>query len=718
MKSIIKVFWSDRFSLNGKIFNILGLAGVTTSLLMFIGSLVTGGTVNDLLLNAGLLFFSAIIVAIHVITKNYSLCSTMTIVGIFLVAFPLIYFSSDGYTGGMPSFFVFAIVFTIYLVKGKPLVVIVLLEFLTNIFLCFYSYYNPEIIAHHRSEYDLMIDIVSGFVLVSLILGITMYIQFKMYVRQQKQLERARAEAERANKAKNSFLANMSHEIRTPIGIILGTNEIIARNSGHTAQLKEQVERIKHAGELLDALLNNVLDYAKIEAGKSDLVIDTYRLSVLLTEIEQYGRTLAKKKDLEFSLFTDGNMNDYYRGDALAIKQILLNIINNAVKYTEKGAITLQVSQKEANVDNEVTLHFVISDTGIGINQENVDEIFDSFKRIDRNKGNYIEGVGLGLSIVKQLLTLMNADIEVVSILGQGSDFKVYIPQEVVLDVSVDQAEQIPKTFIAPSVNVLIVDDNFENLTLIASLLERTLINVDTAQNTNDCLRLIDEKAYDVLLLDYMMPDMNGIDLLKLIRQNQNFSAPVVAVTADAASETKDLLLKSGFDSYMTKPVSWQELEDNIVRFLPKEKYKLIDIPQNRNNDNEFNNVLSIKDRLAEYGIDCETAIFYAGHSSELFYKSVLIFVRYVGKEIDEAVNLLENRDFESLYYIIHSLKSKAKSIGANQLHMMASELEQLAKFGKVEELSARMHYLIFLWRNAQKGMIMIQEKLSSNSEK
>ncbi len=715
LKNQIKqAVWGKELTLNRKIFNILAMAGFAISLFMTCASFFSNSSVGEAVVNFTSALFSLGMLLLHVKTKNYHLCSVITISVIFLVAFPALFFSSDGYKGGMPSFFVFAVIFTIFLVRGKIMLVLVALQYIVFIAISFYAYYYPNSIIFYRNEFDLLLDIIFGFVSVSLVLGVTMFLQFRMYLIQQKQLEQARLDAERANRAKSAFLANMNHEIRTPIGIILGTNEIISRDA-HSKQIKEQVAKIKSAGELLDALINNVLDFVKIEAEKTVLNPQTYLLSGLLNEIEQYSRILCKKKELEFTLAVEHNVSDYLIGDALAIKQVLLNIINNAVKYTEKGSVTLHVKQIQAENNEELKLNFIISDTGIGIKQEEVDEIFDAFKRIDRNNGRYVEGVGLGLSIVKQLLTLMKGDIEVVSIFGKGSDFKIYIPQKIAPDAPKMQIEDTQSTFIAPAVKLLVVDDNNENLLLIKALLERTAMQIDTAQNAQQCYDFMSKKKYDVLLMDYMMPDMNGVELVSELNKKYKLNVPVIALTANADSNTKTYLLQNGFSHYLTKPVTWQLMEQAILQYIPKEKYKIVELSREDSRDERFEEIVKLSDKLEECGIDCDMAFHYSANNYELFYKSIIIYLSHVDDEIISAEKLLENREFESLYFVVHSLKSRAKNIGANKLYTTAAELEPLCNLKKQEELCARMPYLFYLWKKSKTGLLIIKESVKGD---
>ncbi len=706
----MKLFLSDDFILAGKIFNVLALAGCIISLVMAINSTITNSTTAEIAINLLSAVFSLFMLVLHIKTKNSNLCSIITIFLIFVVGFPALYFNSDGYTGGMPSFFIFAIIFTIFLIRGKMMVILVIIEYIVYIFICFYSFYYPNSIAEYRQGYDLLLDTVFGFVTVSLILGTTMYIQFRLYIRQQKMLEQARMEAERANRAKSAFIANMSHEIRTPIGIILGTNEIISRDV-HSAQIPDHVKKIRSAGELLDSLINNVFDFVKIEAEKTQLQPKVYNLATLLHELEQYATVLSRKKELNFSIFTDKNLSEYFVGDALAIKQILLNIINNAVKYTDKGAVSLRVNQQKSPNEGEVTICFIISDTGIGIKQEEVDEIFDAFKRIDRKEGRYIEGVGLGLSIVKQLLSLMKGDIEVVSIYGQGSDFKVYIPQKLAENAPKISSKGTVDTFVAPSVKVLIVDDNEDNLTVFKSLLARTAMQIDTAQNAAECLSLIKERRYDVVLMDYMMPDMDGVELIKLIKSTLEYDTPVIAVTANAETGTKEYLLQNGFNDYLAKPISWERLEGTILKYIDADRYKVISTDEH--NKSKYDSLFEgIRPRLKSFDIEVDMMLQYIAGRDELLLKLISIYLASAEDELIKAREQLEKGDLTSLEFTTHSLKSRAKSIGAKRLYVEAGEVERLCKLKTVTELTARAPFLFYLWENSIEGLRLIKDTI------
>ncbi len=718
VKRIVDIFLDTEVGIKGRIFNVLALAGLFISLSMTVLSLFTSGSAGEVFINGISAVFSGAMVVLHVMTKNYKLCSTITVLVVFVAFFTSIFFSNDAYKGGMPSFFVFAIVFTVYLTEGKTMFALVGIQYAVFISICFYAYHNPTSVLSYRGEYEMLLDIIVGFVAVSLILGSTMYIQFRLYARQQAQLELARAEAERANKAKSSFLANMSHEIRTPINIIVGMNELIARDS-HSEQIKGYVDKIRAAGDMLDALVSNVLDVAKIESGKIELVTRRYSLDAMLGEIEQYAKMLSRKKGLDFEFTAENIEINDLEGDALAIKQVLLNIINNAVKYTRKGRISLTVDQLEAE-QNTRLMCFRVTDTGIGIKKEDIEKIFDSFNRAQNNNTKHIEGVGLGLSIVKQLLTAMQGEINVESLPGEGSVFEVKLIQRVApnLDTATPQQSDTQKRFTAKGLRLLAVDDNADNLMIVKSLLESTGMVIDTAMTAEHCLQLVDSRRYDIIIMDYMMPDMDGVELLGVLRQNPDFNTPTVAVTANVVAGTREHLLQNGFCDYVTKPISWGGLEKTLAAHLPRDSYEFVEVSGEQSGDELSEKLISLENEIRQYGINISSALGLFDGSYTYYHQALKSYINNHPEELKRAKELLEEENYAGLFYVIHSLKSSAKYIGAEKLHVTAADIEQICSANSGEETQARMPYLFYLWQKSYEGGLLINKFFMSNNVK
>lgn len=391
--------------------------------------------------------------------------------------------------------------------------------------------------------------------------------------------ENAKAVAEAANHAKSEFLANMSHEIRTPINAIVGMNEMILREC-EDPTIHEYAQNVDSAGETLLSIVNSILDFSKIESGKLELVLEDYELETMLKDVFQMISVRAEKKDIHFSYSIDGTLPSRVIGDSVRVSQILLNILNNAVKYTKEGSIVVQVT-RESVEDEKVLMKFVCSDTGIGIREEDMGKLFQSFQRLELSKNKSIEGTGLGLVITKRLVDLMGGEISVESTYGKGTSFTVLLSQTVKDATSIDEKKasmdgkeiRINKnstSFIAPKASVLVVDDIKMNISVIKGLLKRSQIQIDSAMSGAECIEKMKEKHYDVVLLDHMMPDMDGIETLQNIKAQglDKENVIFVALTANAISGAREYYLRNGFADYLSKPVKSDLLEEKMMEYL------------------------------------------------------------------------------------------------------------------------------------------------------
>lgn len=404
------------------------------------------------------------------------------------------------------------------------------------------------------------------------------------------ELKEARKHADMANRAKSSFLTKMSHEIRTPLNTVLGMDEMILRES-KSEKILEYAAHIKNSGKILLRLINDILDLSKLESGKTRLIEDTYCLADVLHDIINMVSLKRKEKGLALELNIAENIPTKLYGDELRVKQIITNVINNAVKYTDKGKISLRLSWKLVSED-QIELSVQIEDTGKGIRKEDMAKLFAPYERLDEEQNRLIEGSGLGLSITKDLLELMDGRMEVESEYGKGSIFTLHFMQKV-LDWTpiglVTEEELLPCSndrkrkgnLIAPDVRVLVVDDTISNLVIIQRLLQRTKIRVDMAKSGKDGLRMIAKKQYQIIFLDHMMPEMDGIETLQEIKKledNPNSKVPVIALTANAVLGAKDSYLQSGFTDYLSKPVDALALEDMIIQYLPEGMYTIEEV--------------------------------------------------------------------------------------------------------------------------------------------
>ena len=400
-------------------------------------------------------------------------------------------------------------------------------------------------------------------------------------LREQKQI------ADDANQAKSHFLANMSHEIRTPINAILGMDEMVLRESNEK-EIREYAEDIMASGKTLLALINDILDFSKVEEGKMEIVPVQYEPAQMRNDLYNMIKERAAKKELKLEVDFDKAIPKLLNGDEIRIKQCALNLLTNAVKYTEKGRVSLSVRCRKKD-EKHVELDFTVADTGAGIKAEDMDNLFSPFTRLDEKKNRSIEGTGLGISITKRLLELMDSELNVESEYGRGSTFSFTIVQEVVnwtpmgdVDNKGDRSEGSKRSykelFHAPDAKILVVDDIKMNRTVITKLLNRTEMEIDTASSGPEAIKMAAEKSYDIIFVDHLMPGMDGVETLKYMKEAEGGDKPVyVALTANAVSGAREFYLDAGFFDYISKPVEGEKLEKLIMSYLPPEK--LLDTP-------------------------------------------------------------------------------------------------------------------------------------------
>ena len=399
--------------------------------------------------------------------------------------------------------------------------------------------------------------------------------------------------AKQVSQIKSNFLANMSHEIRTPVNAILGLNEMIGRETTEP-EIGNYSDNIRKAGKNLLNIINDILDFTKIESGRMDLVCDRYRLRGLLDSVDNQISELAKRKGLDFSIEVDPQLPDELNGDENRLSQVLINLLNNAVKYTSQGSVKLKVSFAHENplfiedTVRYVRISFAVSDTGIGIKPEDMARLFNKFERLEMQKNKGIEGTGLGLAISNNLVRMMNGNITVTSKYNEGSTFTATVVQEVVgfellgefrneTGEIMEEKKQYKPMFMAPEAKILVVDDSPVNIMVVKGLLKQTGVITDEALSGMACLEKCTDNVYDLILLDHMMPEMDGIETLHRLRDEKNVTCPVIALTANAISGMKEMYLNAGFDDYLTKPTKPEDLERTIKTYLPVEKLKRVE---------------------------------------------------------------------------------------------------------------------------------------------
>ena len=445
---------------------------------------------------------------------------------------------------------------------------------------------------------------VISLILIIFVVAVIFVVYFSQRAAENSRLREARQIAERSSAAKSEFLAAMSHEIRTPINAVMGMNEVVLRESRQAQdRLPEKSEEVRGvfddicgyagiidtAGKNLLSIINDILDISKIEAGRMEIREDHYKLSSVLNDVCHLIGIRAKARDLDFRMDVEDCLPDCLYGDAIRVRQIMLNILNNAVKYTERGSVTLSVyTDAEAVFETGETINLIISvkDTGIGIREEDLNRLFHKFERIGVSESEGVEGTGLGLTIVKNLLDMMGGSIRVESRYGIGSLFIVTIPQKIVdpaaigdfrerFERSAETVDVPQELFRAPSARILIVDDTRMNLTVAEGLLKRTDMQIDTASGGEEALQLTLAIPYDLILMDQRMPGMDGIEAMHLIRAQEggvNRQTPIICLTADAVSGAKKRYLAEGFTDYLSKPIDSLALRKKLIAYLPPEK--------------------------------------------------------------------------------------------------------------------------------------------------
>ena len=446
------------------------------------------------------------------------------------------------------------------------------------------GFVKGEIAAEGASDIISLVTNVFWIITVLFIIGSVYLIITSDKVRENDELFEAKRIAEEASRAKSDFLANMSHEIRTPINAILGMDELILREYDDQT-LRKYAMNIRNAGNTLMTIINDILDFSKIESGKMELVPVEYDVSLMIYDLVSMERPRAEKKGLTFLVNADEKIPRTLYGDNIRIKQCMMNIVTNAVKYTEHGSVILTVGCSQVD-DKNIKLRVSVKDTGIGIKPEDMERLFSPFERVDLERNRSVEGTGLGMSIVKRLLDMMGSRLEVTSEYGKGSEFSFEVLQEVrswrgMGDYeknyihAVESEELYHEQFVAPLARILIVDDIEMNLTVAAGLLKKTEIRTDTALGAKIALEMTKNNRYDMIFIDDRMPGMSGVEMLRELRMRKddpNCDTPCIVLTANAIAGAKDQYIKDGFENYLSKPIDGTELEKMLLRYLPREK--------------------------------------------------------------------------------------------------------------------------------------------------
>ncbi|MCR4792913.1 MAG: response regulator [Lachnospiraceae bacterium] len=507
-----------------------------------------------------------------------------------------------------------------------------------------------------------------------------------------RELEIEKAIAEEATQAKSSFLANMSHEIRTPINAVLGMNEMILRECADPDILAYS-ENIRSAGSALLGLVNNILDFSKIEAGRMEIDPAEYDLSSVINDLVNMIQIRADDKDLLLKLDFDSTMPKVLYGDEIRIKQIISNILTNAVKYTHEGSVRFSIGYEKIN-DENIRLKVSVKDTGIGIKPEDLSRLFEKFDRIEETRNRNIEGTGLGMNITQSLLELMGSSLDVESVYGEGSIFGFTLDQRVVrweelgdfktaYRKQLGQKKDYHEKFTAPGARVLVMDDNPMNLMVFKNLLKQTQLRIDTADDGDEGLMLSAVVKYDIIFFDHMMPGKDGIETLHALKAdtvNPNLNTPSICLTANAVSGAREQYLAEGFDDYLAKPIDYEKLENMLIRYLPSDKVVITKVSEEEVQIETADDLAEEFAELDSYPwIDVRAGIAASG-SPDAYIPLLRIFHDSMDTKAEELERFYTEKDFKNYTIKVHALKSSARIIGALDFAEEAQKLENAGK--------------------------------------
>ena len=557
----------------------------------------------------------------------------------------------------------------------------------------------------------LLLGIVSVGLIVLLVYNFLIMMMFN------RKLHEAAEEANQANDAKSYFLSTMSHDIRTPMNAILGLNEMVLRST-HDETIVGYSESIRTAGNTLLGLINDILDFSKIEAGRMDIICVDYNFVSLLNDLVNMVQKKAEDKNLAFNIDVDGEIPTVLHGDEIRIKQVITNILSNAVKYTREGSITFSAGFEKIPDDPEsVILKISVADTGIGIKPEDMDRLFKAFERIEEKRNRNIEGTGLGMTIAQSFLEMMGSKLQVKSVYGEGSVFSFDLKQKVIKWDPVGNYEEAFRTtlrerqeyrekFTAPHARVLVVDDTPVNLTVFTSLLSRTKIQIDTAESGDEAICKYKKQHYDVIFLDHMMPDKDGIETLaemRVLKGTPNDETKVICLTANAISGMREMFINAGFDDYITKPIDPDRLEIMLLQYLPKGKIA----PASGEDENDDYALPDFLFHLDE--IDVNSGLAHCGNG-KAYMTTLKMYLDTAPQNADEIENFWASKDIRNTTIKVHALKSTSRVIGALELGEYAARLEKAGDMGDTETLDRELSDLLSRYRKLAEDLKPLNE--------
>lgn len=617
---------------------------------------------------------------------------------IIVMIFPVMFCLSGGIESGATIWLALGVMYIFIMFTGKKFTFFMVLCLLTYLVTYIAAYNFPQLLVPMRSKSMVYFDSFFSIFAVGIIAGLFVKLNMKVFEKEHELAVAQKEELVKAGSARNVLFANMSHEIRTPINTIIGLNEMIIREnpSGST---REYARDIQIAGKLLLSQVNDILDLSQMEMNRMKIVPVEYNTENMFGELVELIKVQTEKKGLKLCIDIDRNLPKTLIGDEKRIKQIVLNLLDNAVKYTNEGSVSMSV-HGEAAESGVLSMKIKVADTGIGIRKEDMEYIYDFFNRLDENKNAGIVGSGLGLSITKQLVNLMEGEITVDSIYTRGTVFTVVLKQGIadvtpignvdLLNRKVHDTDVYRPSFEAPDARILVVDDNGMNSKVAASLLSSTKVQVDMAGSGEECLRMTIKKYYHVILLDYMMPAMNGREVLKAIRTQENGlcrETAVIAMTANVMSGASETYIGQGFDSYLEKPVQSRLLEKEVMRFIPPELIEFSETEtDNKGTDDQIQRLTRRKRKKVYITADCMCDI-----PQELLekydIKLMYIFIKTPYGRFEDTKEI----DSDSVTHYLSTVNSCAYADGATMEEYEEFFAETLTQAERVVHISMAM---------------------------
>ncbi|SET41146.1 His Kinase A (phospho-acceptor) domain-containing protein [Pseudobutyrivibrio sp. C4] len=720
LRAFQKKYFSPDLPIDLVLFNIITIVGLIGGIITIPFNIING--MSGIL--TAVIFVSVIIDVVCIYMANYmnrlknSTIAVCFVVGIAL--FPVMFFVTGGINSGMVCWFSMGLIFIFMLLDGMDFLFMLLTDVAIIIGCYVISYYHPEYVVSLQTKRSVFFDVVQSMMISAFAIGSIIKFQRSIYEKLYRQAainnddllektlqaKKAEKQAQTATEAKSNFLANMSHEIRTPINTIMGMDEMILRETSEKV-VEEYALDIKTASQNLLSLINDILDITKIESGKMGIVKGEYDFMSLMHDVLNNIVLRAKEKNLELKLNIASNIPCNMLGDDIRIKQVLTNIITNAVKYTQEGYIEITTTCKKS-FGEYVELTFSVKDTGIGIKPEDIKRMFESFERLEVNRNRNIEGAGLGMTITQNLLKMMGSTLNVDSTYGEGSTFSFTISQEVVNPEPIGDFEQKLKqltsnyeystSFEAPNATFLVVDDNAMNRKVFVALLRDSKVKVVEAENGYDCLQLIKNQHFDMIFLDHMMPGMDGVETFKSMAKlegNKCLGTPVIALTANAIAGAKERYLTLGFHGFLSKPVVPAQLEKTIRDFLPE---SLLEYHEPDAKDEARRNRVKKIELPDIEGIDWDYALLHFPDTNMVFQTAV-DFYDSIMFERDEILRYYKDIDsgntLEDYRIKVHAVKSMANTIGATALGGLAKTCEFAAKDNNIDRIKAITPILI-----------------------